>query len=72
MSLTSYVWISSYECVLLLPPKQDIDPLDAVAPNGDVGDNPVPVKAPKCVVMKDDPDYSTFGLIMARSVISLM
>ena len=30
-------------------------------------DNPVPVKAPKCVVRKYDPEYIKYGFIMAGS-----
>ena len=32
-----------------------------------MGDNPAPVKAPKCVVRKYDPHYIQFGFIMAVS-----
>lgn len=33
----------------------------------DVGANPTPVKASKCVMRKYDPEYIKFGIIMADS-----
>lgn len=37
----------------------------------DVGENPVPVKVPTCVVRKYEPDYNKFGFITAGSDVDL-